>query len=762
MSQSSSNLVFSDLPLTHPALLEILETTSLRQTKANVKFLQRCTTVLRSDNTVRGGTSEVDAVLGILLRVVRRDKEGWAVSTWGKVWLGITIDLINASPSTLTDSAIRLLETIITVSPQWPSFERESVLPLMGKISVTLVGVLQQIGNDWSTLLITLTSTRTILCHSPSTFLPSLSPLRTYLLDLILHQQDVPLPVRMTASDLLASLHLCGGKTQAAQAWAGEMKGALGGMNDSLSAIMRDAWETPTTLQPSSLVTLPVDPTERLPTALSILEGSTEIILALLRFVTVRPVPVPIGAIMVSYISPHHHASILVTLPRIWTVGSLLLGGVAMACGDHLLPHLDSILEHSVYLLESVPGSQIEVRLRLIRLHQLLLDVYPATIWPVEYTTRLTKFVLSCLSPMLDKPSEPSHGPKLDLISSGKRGKKRVRNDEDGLISGLEGRDGRGVSDEEMGVMLEVMNLLPSLLTAPLLPTALLTFSIRLLLSLSLLLPTLTKPSPQSIVSLQTATQGVLNHLALSTEGEGGTSRSWKTVLLSLLPISPATYLSSQSLASDSSLCFVLQSSQVSRGLGTMLHPVLPPLMRPGPPLSALHLFGKETEEEADVRKEVGFGAPLPSHVEDEMDEIVPRTEIVSRIDRVAGADERTEGDAGEATPAESVMVESEISSAVIEVVKHVSGSDILPEPDRVESTIKEVNSNTNVRTQQIDPKVGMSMVETRLEVRRVDKLPQSFVQDMGMEEDEEMPELDSGSSDSGSFEEEDDGSEQE
>ncbi|EIW68840.1 hypothetical protein TREMEDRAFT_74182 [Tremella mesenterica DSM 1558] len=670
MSQSSSNLVFSDLPLTHPALLEILETTSLRQTKANVKFLQRCTTVLRSDNTVRGGTSEVDAVLGILLRVVRRDKEGWAVSTWGKVWLGITIDLINASPSTLTDSAIRLLETIITVSPQWPSFERESVLPLMGKISVTLVGVLQQIGNDWSTL------------------------------------QDVPLPVRMTASDLLASLHLCGGKTQAAQAWAGEMKGALGGMNDSLSAIMRDAWETPTTLETSSLATLPVDPTERLPTALSILEGSTEIILALLRFVTVRPVPVPIGAIveaslrcmnitydtpMVSYISPHHHASILVILPRIWTVGSLLLGAMAMACGDHLLPHLSSILEHSVYLLESVPVSQIEVRVRLLRLHQLLLDVYPATIWPVEYTTRLTKFVLSCLSPILDKPSESSHGPKQDLISSGKRGKKRVRNDEDGLISGLEGRDGRGVSDEEMGVMLEVMNLLPSLLTAPLLPTALLTFSIRLLLSLSLLLPTLTKPSPQSIVSLQTATQGVLNHLALSTEGEGGTSRSWKTVLLSLLPISPATYLSSQSLASDSSLCFVLQSSQVSRGLGTMLHPVLPPLMRPGPPLSALHLFGKETEEEADVRKEVGFGAPLPSHVEDEMDEIVPRTEIVSRIDRVAGADERTEGDAGEATPAESVMVESEISSAVIEVVKHVSGSDILPEPDRVESTIKEI-----------------------------------------------------------------------
>ena len=43
-----------------------------------------------------------------------------------------------------------------------------------------------------------------------------------------------------------------------------------------------------------------------------------------------------------------------------------------------------------------------------------------------------------------------------------------------------------------------------------------------------------------------------------------------------------------------------------------MLHPALPPMTRPQPPLSALHFFAVEGEAEKKLRRELGFG-----HVED-------------------------------------------------------------------------------------------------------------------------------------------------
>lgn len=113
--------------------------------------------------------------------------------------------------------------------------------------------------------------------------------------------------------ELLTSLYLTQGKAQISQSWRAEMGDAMIGMAVCLDAIVADGWQSgesrcilkaivqpklarrdgmlmqadvkaPATLPPG-LAPFPADATSRLPLALYALEGYTEIILALLRWV---------------------------------------------------------------------------------------------------------------------------------------------------------------------------------------------------------------------------------------------------------------------------------------------------------------------------------------------------------------------------------------------------------------------------------------------------------------------------------------------
>lgn len=50
-----------------------------------------------------------------------------------------------------------------------------------------------------------------------------------------------------------------------------------------------------------------------------------------------------------------------------------------------------------------------------------------------------------------------------------------------------------------------------------------------------------------------------------------------------------------------------MEQDQSDERTSLLLHPNLPPLQRPQPPLSALHYFAKETEEERRLRRELGY-----------------------------------------------------------------------------------------------------------------------------------------------------------
>jgi hypothetical protein len=80
--------------------------------------------------------------------------------------------------------------------------------------------------------------------------------------------------------------------------------------------------------------------------------------------------------------------------------------------------------------------------------------MYPSSIVPVEYPTRLLRLSLAHLSPLLDPKGQAVPAAAADSSSS-KKGKKRARGAEDGLVGGLEGRDRVNLTEEEVHVIVE-------------------------------------------------------------------------------------------------------------------------------------------------------------------------------------------------------------------------------------------------------------------------------------------------------------------
>ncbi|WVR04541.1 hypothetical protein IAU60_001548 [Kwoniella sp. DSM 27419] len=595
--------LLGSLPFSHPSNLPLLEShkpfsrpSSLPQSSLS-KYIGRLNTLLLS----RDDGPDRKSACALADAIVRQDDEGWVMTNYGKGWVGACLSSVasNTTPLAQVPVYLSLLTTLVLSASQYPSFEREVIHPIMGKLSVSLGKLfersLSESQPDWDIVLDLLSSIRVLLLHSPANFRPMVPTLRPALLTLILQLPTsqftppaIPAEVRRAAADLVASLHVTAGKAQAPQSWGTEMKDALGGFGRAMSGITADAWEAePVKVTPpaaaAGLPELPVDPMARLPAALDWAEGYVEVILALLRYPTSRPVPVPIAQITVSYISPQHHAALLAALPRIWTAGLQLLGGLALACGDHIFPHLGGVLDHTVWLAERLPSSMFDSQLRLFKFHRIILTLFPPALVTIEYPSRLLRLCLTRLQPLLENKTKVN-----DLSSAavgGKRGKKRARGAEDGLVGGLEGREGRTVEQEDAEVILEAVRLISVLHTTPLLSPSLLTFSIRLHLSLHLSLPSAATmfSSPEAHSEVVKGVATVLENAVCMTEGEHGTGRGWKTLIISVL-------------------------DGQSHGLTTLLHPFLPPLQRPMPPLSQLHFFVNEGEEERKERLGMGYG----------------------------------------------------------------------------------------------------------------------------------------------------------
>ncbi|AFR95231.2 hypothetical protein C343_03324 [Cryptococcus neoformans C23] len=611
--------LLSSLQFIHPSFVPLLEShkplarpSTGSQSQLN-KLLNRLNIVLLTKDDSREKRAACEAAE----EMIKQDEEGWVLAGWGKGWLGGCLGWIasTSSPIPSIPPYLSLLSTLVLTSSHFPSFERQNVHPIMGKLSVSLGRLLQRClaepQPDWDVLLDILNSIQFILLHSPANFRPSTATLKPILLALALliptptsPNPSIPAEIRTASAKLLACCHVTAGKAQSPASWAADMKDLLGGIGKAAVGITTDAWEAdPVAVNPPpspNTPELPIDPLQRVPVSLDWLEGLTEAVLEMLRFPTNRPVQVPVAGIVsaglrflsltldtptVSYISPQHHALLVASLPRIWSIGMQLLGGIALAVEDHLFPHLSNILDHSVWLLERIPSSMSECQTQLLKFHTLLLTLYPPSLVPTDYPTRLLRFCVSTFSPLLErKDVSASAVASKNESGGGKRGKKRARNAEDGLVGDLEGKGRQSLGTGEVKVILQALKLSPILHTTPLISPSLLTLSIRLHLSLYLALPSLFSsvfPSFNAKSEILEAVQKVLE--SVLSVGEGW-SKGYESVIISVLG----------------------HKSQSS--IDKIVHPKLPPMLRAQPALRELHFFTKEGDEEKKERKLARLG----------------------------------------------------------------------------------------------------------------------------------------------------------
>ncbi|KAL1408936.1 hypothetical protein Q8F55_005750 [Vanrija albida] len=591
-SAALAELVAQQAPFSHPSRLP---------TSALNKFLGRLNAAVGARDP---GACELAAA------IVEQDTEGYASAQSGKGWMGACLGAL-ASATTAPDALppyLALVGALVAAAPFAPTLEREVVQPSLGKLAISLARLVERLvpAGEWAAVLAVLAAVRSLLAANPAPFRPAVQALRPIITALLLRlpPADAPEAIVAAAAETLAVFHLVAGKAGAPAAWGADMKDALGGFAAAVTGLAAEAWveEAPRATPfppPASFPLPPADPVQRAEAAIAWVEGYAELVLALLRLPSARPVPVPLVQVVscalravnltfetpvADHVSPVHHAALLSAIPRLNTAGLLLLGQAALSCGDHLLPHLTPILEHTVYLLESTPSYMADARAKLLLWHTIWLEQYPAAIIPAEYTTRLLKFALGVIGTALDaKPTT------VVPVHAGKRGKKRGRGAEDALVGGLEGRAPKPMSKADAEVISAALELTPLLHSAPLLSPALLNFSIRLHLSLFLSLPgrIASFADKASHAELERSVAAALEHVAIMNEGSGGTSRDIRVLLLSLLPT------------------FKTESSRQAFSL--LLHPALPPMARPLPPLSQLHYFAPESDEEKKIRREMGF-----------------------------------------------------------------------------------------------------------------------------------------------------------
>lgn len=156
-------------------------------------------------------------------------------------------------------------------------------------------------------------------------------------------------------------------------------------------------------------------------------------------------------------------------------INEVVYADLMISVEDHLFPHLSNILDHSVWLLERIPSSMSYVNIALLRMlstnkafrecqtqllkfHTLLLTLYPPSLVPTDYPTRLLRLCVSTFSPLLErKDVSASAVASQNESGGGKRGKKRARNAEDGLVGDLEGKGRQSLGTGEVKVILQAL-----------------------------------------------------------------------------------------------------------------------------------------------------------------------------------------------------------------------------------------------------------------------------------------------------------------
>ncbi|KAL1739283.1 hypothetical protein HDZ31DRAFT_49632, partial [Schizophyllum fasciatum] len=284
--------------------------------------------------------------------------------------------------------------------------------------------------------------------------------------------------------------------------------------------------------------------------------------------------------------------------------GCELLQKLVVSLPSHVSPHLSHWLTCLACILEDpLPAS---LRAQALRSVASVLEYHPSFHAPL-IVNRLARTTIPQMMVILDREAlSESSQPALASTATSKKGRKRAR--------GFEGDESlrltRNVicaTADDADALLGVLEVIRCLLRAAELAPTLRSIASRVLLSIHLALPQMSASALSSDLTLHGKVLRVVQ-AAVVEVGAGSSSTMGKGLPLAMRGILGGV------------------NQDAFRTFDLLLHPRLPPLVRPLPHVDALALFaGEESMEEKQTRLDMGFarvGDGFSKPVDDIMEDL--------------------------------------------------------------------------------------------------------------------------------------------
>ncbi|KZT29266.1 hypothetical protein NEOLEDRAFT_1127941 [Neolentinus lepideus HHB14362 ss-1] len=529
-------------------------------------------------------------------------------------WIGAALPILSKNePLPNLKAAIRLLRYIFSGATDTPEFQRQLVTPNVPKYSQAVIALAEKHDDPDLKLLALNTLTMIVPLH------PTLHKvLHASLSTLALHHLNgsAPTPISSdlvkASSRLYAVLHFTGGKV-----------GAVGQWRKSLDNTLAFTWEAfhalrstfPSGGRSGHTKTVANDALGNVALNIDRLRCGITVLRELMKSTTPRPVQVPINSILQLTVTMLSCTQLEQTsgpvdqslraveasaIPTIWSLGCHLLVSFAKCTRCHLTPHVPRLLLIIAYQLEQpqTPSSRLSFLLTIPALLSHTCPLHDGIV-----LNRTVRAILPSLAHiLLERSAAEADG---GANKKSRKGKKRARGYEgDELFQVAREVICPGVVDGE--VVLATLDASQVLLRNPHLFSAVQSISGRILLSMLLSLPQI----PKNLLSPDSTLHGkVLSKVQdLCIElGMGTTSSMSKSLGLVV-----------RRLTVDGSDAVLNSLEHNQRVVDMMIHPRLPPLLRPLPHVEVLALFrDEEGEEETRLRESMhlvsGDVAPAPT-----------------------------------------------------------------------------------------------------------------------------------------------------
>ncbi|KAH8118617.1 rRNA processing/ribosome biogenesis-domain-containing protein [Phellopilus nigrolimitatus] len=579
-----------------PSVLSSLSSQTLESSLHLTKWSNRVNALVHSKDP---GARWAGIILALHTSMLSRS----VLLSSGMGWVSTVLPMLSKSESPIVwKSSIRLIAYIFSTTTGLVEFQRQVVAPNVPKFSSALMSLAER-QTDEELKILCLEVLSIIVSLYPTLHRPLASALSTFSLNFLNGSPtSTPFAIIESASKLHACLQATGGKVGGAALWRKSADETIAFCSAAVNAL-RTTYAAESQHSRSN-----TDPLVSVPLNLDRLRCGVELLCSLLRATVSRPVSVPIKSLvnlcveltkvtekgmLPADVDPTIRAIEASATSCIRELGCRLTGCLSRCVQRKLAPHLTRILTVITYQLEQENTSN--QRLPFIKLIPTLFgSCFPPS--DPFIAGRLVKVILPSIAGILSgKVSGEDPAASVDV--GGKKGKKRARGYEGDEIFKV-GRDVLCESALEGDMVLAALDALPYLLRVPNIPAYLQSLSSRLLLSLLVALPKL----PALAISQSPSLKEEILRRVKRTCLEFAIGSS--AVLCKSLPLVVDAI-------TDDKGAYIFTSQETSCNtqiIDLMLHPRVPPVLRPLPSLDTVALTrAEESTDERMARENLGL-----------------------------------------------------------------------------------------------------------------------------------------------------------